>query len=573
MFQQLLAPFADSLMLSALLAALPLVTLFALLGIFKVKAAYAAVASLAVAFVLAVAVWQMPVGQAFSATAEGVFYGFFPILWILIAAMWVYNLTVATGWFDALGRIIRSISDDPRVLAILIAFCFGALLESLAGFGAPVAISAAMLMAAGMKPVRSAVVSLVANTAPVAFGAMAAPITALAGVTGLPVHDLASMTGRQTPFVALIVPLVLVFLVDGKRGMRETWPVALVAGLVFGLTQFVVSNFLAFEVTDVVAAVLTVGAVLLMLRLWQPKHSPADEQAADGDAARSGRRAPVPAPAGGSDGAAPAATALAVEELELTSEHGLVHRSPARVLKATAPYLAIIAIFTIAQIPAVKSWLATSGTVGFSWPGLHVLGSDGKPAGNQVFHLDHLKATGTLLFLSGLVTMAIYRIGPREGALAFGRTIKQLRWTIVTVASVLALSFVMNLSGQTSTLGFALASTGAFFVVLSPVIGWIGVALTGSDTSSNSLFGLLQVTAAKSAGLQPVLMAAANSAAGVMGKMLSVQNLAVAAAAVGLKDGEHILLRKVIWWSLGLAAFVTVIIVLQSTPILGWMVP
>ena len=179
----------------------------------------------------------------------------------------------------------------------------------------------------------------------------------------------------------------------------------------------------------------------------------------------------------------------------------LVHRSPARVLKATAPYLAIIAIFTIAQIPAVKSWLATSGTVGFSWPGLHVLGSDGKPAGNQVFHLDHLKATGTLLFLSGLVTMAIYRIGPREGALAFGRTIKQLRWTIVTVASVLGLSFVMNLSGQTTTLGSALAATGAFFVVLSPAIGWIGVALTGSDTSSNSLFGLLQVTAAKAAGL------------------------------------------------------------------------
>jgi len=270
MFQQVLAPFAHSLLLSALLAALPLAALFVMLGVFRVKAAYAALVSLGSAVVLAIAVWGMPVGQALSATGEGVFYGLFPILWILVSALWVYNLTVATGWFDALGRIIRSISDDPRVLAILIAFCFGALLESLAGFGAPVAISAAMLIAAGMKPVRAAVVSLVANTAPVAFGAMAAPITALAGVTGLPVHDLASMTGRQTPFVALIVPLVLVFLVDGRRGVRETWPVALVAGGVFGLSQFVVSNFLAFEVTDVVASVLTVAAVLLMLRVWQP---------------------------------------------------------------------------------------------------------------------------------------------------------------------------------------------------------------------------------------------------------------------------------------------------------------
>lgn len=575
MFNQVLAPFADSLVLSALLAALPLVTLFALLGIFKVKAAYAALASLAVAVLLAIAVWGMPVGQAFSATAEGAFYGLFPILWILVAALWVYNLTVATGWFDALGRIIRSISDDPRVLAILIAFCFGALLEALAGFGAPVAISAAMLMAAGMKPVRSAVVSLVANTAPVAFGAMAAPITALAGVTGLPVHDVSAMTGRQTPFVALFVPLLLVLIVDGKRGVRQTWPVALVAGAVFGATQFVVSNFLAFELTDVIASLLTVGAVLLMLKFWQPRGYVASADTEQEGGVALGRGSALDAPRGPLTGGGVAAPVAELVELETDTrtEHEYVRRDPARVLKATAPYIAIIVIFSLAQIPAVKSWLAVHGTVGFTWPGLHVLDANGKAAGNQVFHLDHLKATGTLLFLSGLATMAIYKIKPAAGALAFGRTVKQLRWTIVTVASVLALAFVMNLSGQTSTLGYALASTGALFVVLSPAIGWLGVALTGSDTSSNSLFGLLQVTAAQQAGLQPVLVAAANSAAGVMGKMLSVQNLAVAAAAVGLKDGEHILLRKVVWWSLGLLAFVTVLVVLQSTPVLGWMVP
>ncbi|MFN3924615.1 MAG: L-lactate permease, partial [Pseudarthrobacter sp.] len=273
MFQQILDPLAGSLVISALCAALPLVLLFVLLGVFKVKAPFAALAGLALSLVLAVVGWQMPVNQALSATAAGIFYGLFPILWILVNALWIYRLTVATPWFEVLGRTIRSISNDLRILAILIAFCFGALLESLAGFGAPVAISAAMLMAAGMKPLKSAIVSLLANTAPVAFGAMAAPIIALNGVTGLPLNELSAMAGRQTPFIALIVPLLLVFIVDGRRGVKQTWPVALVAGAAFGLAQFVTSNYFAVELTDVVAAVVTVAAVLLMLKVWQPKET------------------------------------------------------------------------------------------------------------------------------------------------------------------------------------------------------------------------------------------------------------------------------------------------------------
>jgi lactate permease len=273
MFQQILDPIAGSLMLSALCAAIPLVLLFVLLGVFRVKAPKAAIASLVVSLILAVAGWQMPLNQALSATAAGIFYGLFPILWILVNALWVYKLTVATPWFDALGRTIRSISNDLRILSILIAFCFGALLESLAGFGAPVAITAAMLMAAGMKPLKSAVVSLLANTAPVAFGAMAAPIIALNGVTGLPLHDLSSMAGRQTPFIALLVPLLLVFIVDGKRGVKQAWPVALVAGVAFAVSQFITANYFAVELTDVVAAVATVAAVLLMLRVWKPKET------------------------------------------------------------------------------------------------------------------------------------------------------------------------------------------------------------------------------------------------------------------------------------------------------------
>ncbi|MEV7574113.1 L-lactate permease [Pseudarthrobacter sp. NPDC089323] len=576
MFQQILDPIAGSLLLSALCAALPLVLLFVLLGAFRVKAAKAAIASLVLSLILAVAGWQMPLDQALSATAAGIFYGLFPILWILVNALWIYKLTVATPWFDALGRTIRSISNDLRILSILIAFCFGALLESLAGFGAPVAISAAMLMAAGMKPLKSAIVSLLANTAPVAFGAMAAPIIALNGVTGLPLHDLSSMAGRQTPFIALIVPLLLVFIVDGKRGLKQTWPVALVAGAAFAASQFITSNYLAVELTDVVAAVVTVAAVLLMLKVWQPK-----ESVAFGGAAQD---ASVPAMANGVAAGAHTAEAGAKDSTTAGGRLGSVPDGPAvptdnarpaprEVWLAVAPYLIIIAVFSIAQIPFIKTWLGQVGSVTFAWPGLHIEDSAGKAVAATKFKLDHLKSTGTLLLFSGLLTMALYKIGAGKGLAIYKETLVQLRWTIVTVTAVLGLSFVMNLSGQTTTLGFALASAGGFFALLSPLIGWIGVALTGSDTSSNSLFGQMQATAAEQTGLSPVLMAASNSSAGVMGKMLSLQNLAVASAAVGLEGSEGTLFRRLVGWSLGLLALITLLIFLQSTPVLGWMVP
>lgn len=585
MFQQILDPIAGSLLLSALCAALPLVLLFVMLGVFRVKAAKAAIASLILSLILAVAGWQMPLDQALSATAAGIFYGLFPILWILINALWIYKLTVATPWFDALGRTIRSISNDLRILSILIAFCFGALLESLAGFGAPVAISAAMLMAAGMKPLKSAIVSLLANTAPVAFGAMAAPIIALNGVTGLPLHDLSAMAGRQTPFIALIVSLLLVFIVDGKRGVKQTWPVALVAGAAFAVAQFITSNYLAVELTDVVAAVVTVAAVLLMLKVWQPKESVGvggAVQDASVPAMANGTSAGASAGAhaavgGAAEVAARESTTAAGRQTSAAPGSGVptdnTRPAPREVWLAVAPYLIIIAVFSVAQIPAIKTWLGQVGSVTFAWPGLHIEDSEGEAVAATKFKLDHLKSTGTLLLFSGIITMALYKIGTGKAFGIYRDTVVQLRWTIVTVTAVLGLSFVMNLSGQTTTLGFALASAGGFFTVLSPLIGWIGVALTGSDTSSNSLFGQMQATAAEQAGLSPVLMAASNSSAGVMGKMLSLQNLAVASAAVGMEGSEGTLFRKLVGWSLGLLALITVLIVLQSTPVLGWMVP
>ncbi|SNS44180.1 L-lactate permease [Rhodococcoides kyotonense] len=561
MFQQITDPVGGSLALSALIAAVPLVTMFVLLGVFRVKAQYSALSGLAVALVLAVAVWGMPIGQTFAAATAGVTYGLTPILWILITALWIYRLSADTPWFETLGTTIRSISNDLRILAVLIAFCFGALLESLAGFGAPVAITAAMLIATGMNPIKAAVICLLANTAPVAFGSMGTPIIALNGVTGIDLMELSSMAGRQTPLVAIIVPMLLVLLVDGKRGVKQTWPVALVAGFVFGLAQFLVSNFIAVELTDVLAAVATIVAVLAFLRIWQPREVISTTEPTDDD------HTPTEGISDGG-GVGSSRTATAVTGAAVVKRPPLPH-----VLMAAAPYLVVIAVFSIAQIPAVKSALVGIGSTTFQWPGLDVVDADGNAVAAQKFKFDHLAATGTLLLLSGIITMGIYKIKPLQGLRTFGATLVQLKWTIVTVTSVLALSFVMNLSGLTTSLGLALASTGVFFAVLSPIIGWLGVALTGSDTSSNSLFGAMQVTAAEQTGLSATLMAASNSSAGVMGKMLSLQNLAVASAAVGVAGSESTLFRKLLPWSLGLLAVITVLIVLQSTPVLGWMVP
>ncbi|GAC1497803.1 MAG: L-lactate permease [Pseudarthrobacter sp.] len=578
-FQQIVDPLG-SLVLGAGLAALPLILLFILLGVFRTKAWKAAVASLALSIVLAVAVWRMPVGQALSATAEGAFYGFFPILWILINALWVYRLTTETRWFGVLGATIRSVSGDLRILTILIAFCFGALLEALAGFGAPVAITAGMLMAAGMKPLKSASVSLLANTAPVAFGAMGSPVIALSGVTGIPLATVSSMAGRQTPFLALIVPLLLVFIVDGKRGVRQTWPAAVVGGVVFAVVQFLVSNFFTVELTDVLAGIAAIAAVLLLLRVWKPAQTMTSdgvagvagetEFAPGADSAVVSQRGGATTLSGGRDGGVGRPTAPS--HVAVGEPDGSTRPSPREIWMAIAPYLVIIAVFSVSQIPVVKSWLTAAGGFSFSWPGLDVVGSNGKPVSSQIMRFDHLKATGTLLLISGLITLALYRIRLGAGVRIYIKTLSMLKWTILTVCSVLALSFVMNLSGETGTLGVALASAGGIFAIISPVLGWIGVALTGSDTSSNSLFGQLQVTAASHAGLSPVLMAATNSSAGVLGKMLSLQNLAVAAAAVGIEGLESTLFRRLLGWSLGLLALLTVLVVLQ-TNVLAWMVP
>ncbi|MFR9779142.1 L-lactate permease [Micromonospora sp. MS34] len=611
-------PVGDSVALSAIFAVLPLLTLFVLLGVLKVKAWLAGLISLAVALVVAVAVYAMPVGQAVLSATEGGAFGFFPILWIVINAIWVYNLTVESGHFDVLRRSFERVSPDMRIQAIIIAFCFGALLEALAGFGTPVAITVVMLMALGFRPIHAASVALLANTAPVAFGALATPIVTLASVTSganvdarLTVDTLGAMVGRQTPILAVIVPLMLVALVDGRRGIRQTWPAALVAGVSFGLAQFVAANFISVPLTDIVAALVSAAAVVLLVRVWHPQtpadlgrepatvpaaRGPAEAEPAEGGAvraaagSRSGTTTAAPG-LGGSGGETPPGDPR-IGETDPAGRHraadGVEPRpvdqrpiaaSPrladtrAEVFRAYAPYLIIIAIFSIANLGAVKTALGKEPwTVKFAWPGLDILGGNGKPLSSTTFTLNWLPAAGTLMILAGVLTALVLRLSAGRALRAYGRTYVELRYAIVTVMAVLALAYVMNQSGQTNTLGAFLAAAGGAFVFLSAILGWIGVAVTGSDTSANALFGALQVQTAARAGLDPVLLAAANSSGGVLGKMISPQNLAIAAAAVGMAGREGEIFRKVFGWSLVLLLFMCVLVALQGS-VLSWMVP
>jgi lactate permease len=588
-------PVAHSVAISAIFAALPLLTLFVLLGVLRMKAWLAGVISLAVALVVAVAVYSMPVGQSLLSASEGAAYGFFPILWIVLNAIWVYNLTVVSGHFDVLRRSFEGVSADKRIQAIIIAFCFGALLEALAGFGTPVAITVVMLMALGFRPLRAAAVALIANTAPVAFGALATPIVALqAAAHGanpdprLTVDTLGAMVGRQTPILSLVVPLVLVIVVDGRRGLRQTWPAAVVAGVSFGIAQFIAANYISVPLTDIVASLVSAAAVVGLLRIWRPAEAPEIiEETADtgllstdsGTVPAPRRPAPATAAATVSTGL-PTATGSAGgggsgEPPGSGSAGGAAVRdSRADVVRAYAPYAVIIVLFSIANINAVKNALAKSPwTVKFQWPGLDVLGTNGKPLSSITYTFNWLPAAGTLMVIAGIITALILRIDARRAVKAYADTYVNLRYAIVTVMAVLALAYVLNQSGQTNTLGAALAAAGGFFVILSPILGWIGVAVTGSDTSSNALFGALQVQTAARTGLDPLLFAAANSSGGVLGKMISPQNLAIAASAVGMAGKEGDIFRKVIGWSLALLAFMCLIVLLQHTPVLSWMVP
>jgi len=557
-YRPVLDAVGGSLFLTAMLAMLPLLTLFIALGVMKLPAWRAALGSLAVSLLVAIFAYSMPPGQAFSSGLEGAAFGIFPILWIVINAIWVYNMTVVTGHFDVLRRSFAMVSDDQRIQAIIIAFCFGGLLEALAGFGTPVAITSVMLIALGLKPIKAAVVALVANTAPVAFGALAVPLTTLSKASGIPEQTLSTIVGRQTTLLSFVVPMALVFIIDRWRGVRETLPATLTVGLTFAATHLVISSYGSMQLTDIVASLVAAASLGLVLVIWRPASTYIEApEHQSGVAHAEGRASTGPLGRGAA--------------IKLTAGDDQKD-SGSEIFKAYAPYLIIVAVFALSQVPIIKGALAAP-TVKFTWPGLDLLSSSGQPSALPTFTFNLFESAGTLTMVAGLITIPVLGISGFKAVRAYLATYRQLSRAIITVIAILGAAYVMNASGQTVTLGAWMAAAGSGFALLSPVLGWLGVAVTGSDTSSNTLFGAMQVSAAGKAGLNPAVMAAANASGGVLGKMISPQNLAIAAAAVGLSGREGEIFRKVIAWSLGFLVIMCTMVYLQTTPVLGWMVP
>jgi lactate permease len=584
-YRQVIDP-VGSLTLSAALAALPLVVLLVLLAVVRMKSHWAGLAGLATAVVIAVAVYGMPLGQAADGAIEGAAFGLFPIVWIILNAVWINKLQRSSGHFDTIGRAFSSLSSDTRIQALLIAYCFGAMIESLSGFGTPIAVTSIMLITIGLKPLKAAAVATFANTAPAAFGSVGNPIQSLAKATGFSEHDLGSMVGRQSAIIAALVPFALLLMLDGRRGLREAWPAALTAGVGFGIGQFLCSNYFTYQLTDLAAGVVAIGTVIVLLRFWSPGRGVTIGLPATALATAGG--APLTMAAGTSsltDSALTSATADAAESAHQASSPGSGadggdapagpengHRdSRLDVLKAFSPYILLTVLFGLTSIHSPIQQFVADQDISFTWPGLHVLSAAGKPVKVATYDLGWLGAAGTMLLITGALTALILRVRPIPALRCYGEALRQICWAVLTICCVLALSYVMNLAGMAISLGTWLAGLGGAFALLSGFLGWFGVALTGSDTSSNALFGAMQVAAAHRIGISPLLMASTNSTGGVQGKAEAMQDLAIAASATGLVGKEGDILRKVIGWSLGLLVVFCVFAWLQST-VLSWMV-
>ncbi|MDY5127382.1 L-lactate permease [Actinotignum sp. GS-2025f] len=551
--------------LSALLAALPLLVFFVLLGVFSISTHWCSLISLGLALIIAVTGFGMPVDLAGLSALQGAAFGLFPICYIVIMAVWLYNLTESSGRskdvqavFAALGR------GDMRVQTILIGFIFCGLIEGLAGFGAPVAISCAMLLAIGLPPVKAALATMVGNGINVALGAMGIPLTTVARMGGVAdPMDVAAVAGRIIPVVAVGVPLLLVFIVDGKRGVKDTWPVALTAGIGMVAGHVIASNFISHELIAVIASLLSFALTAVLLTRWRPARTPAKF-----------------------------ASAPAREKI-----------SASRVFLGLFPYLLVVVVLAVTKLwrvtvpgtanPAGPSGAGSTGAprrieflaqtdISFGWPGLHghLVDQAGNALSTTTFTFNWLSSPGTMLFLTGMVVTAVYArcssggrypYSFRTGLATLGATVANLAVTVGTIATIMALAYVMNFSGQTQAIGAFIALAGTAFAALSAFLGWIGTAVTGSATSSAALFGNLQATAAAGAGIDPNLLLAANQLGGGLGKIVSPQNLAIAATAVRAPGSEPELLRRGATYSLGLLAVLTLVVVLAASGVLGFI--
>jgi lactate permease len=563
--------------LSTLLAAAPIVVLLGALGLLGWSAPRAAAAGLLTALAVSIGAFDMPADAALAAAGFGAAFGLFPIGWIVLMAVFLYVLTVDTGQFEKVKHSVMALSPDRRIQAVLIAFCFGAFMEGAAGFGTPVAISAALMIGAGFPSLYAAGLALIANTAPVAFGALGTPIITLARVTGLPEDQLAAMAGRQLPFFSLIVPAWMVWIMSGWRGVLGVWPAILVSGGVFGVLQFGVSNYFGASLVDIAAGLGSLVTLAIMLQFWQPRRPWrfADEAAHEGNAAAGSADAPS--------------------------------YSRREIVSAWTPWIILSTCVFLWGVPAVRSLLnggaaaaapptagsaaseqawwdrpnVLAGTAVLAWPVPYLDGriqpnvstlpgeATAKPA---EFKLNWLSATGTGIFVATVLSAWWMRVSPRRYVRLLARTIYQLRWSLFTISAMMAIAYLTQYSGSDVTLGLAFTRTGVLYPFFAAMLGWLGVALTGSDTSSNALFGNLQRITAERLGLNPILIATANSTGGVMGKMIDAQSIVVASAATGQHGTEGEILRFVFWPSITLAALMGLLTLAQAYW-LPWMIP
>ena len=629
-FHQVYQPVGDNLLLSAIVAGLPLYVLFVMLAVMRLPAWICAIAALLTAAVLALAVWDTPFGVTLGATTQGMAFGLWPISWIVLNAIVFHNLTVASGDFDVIKRSLTRLTTDRRLQALLIAFSFGALLEGIAGFGAPVAITASILASLGFEPVSAAVLALLANTAPVAFGSIGIPVVTLGGLVAPVLHKdvtqttlaLSAMVGRQLPLFSILIPAYLIVVLAGWRKMRDILPAVLVTGISFAIVQFIVSNFIGPQLTDILAALVSMGCLAVLLRFWRPAEiwlfshetaaAPAGPRRVMG-AAEPPREADLPGQA--------AATAAPKKDRDVID-------STSRIVRAYAMYVVLVVVILVGQMGNLPFWaghpvndpktaLATPANItadlncgapgfklcpqpwfgpdpakdrqafkfpvwNFFWPGTYELNAKGAPvsvvfqekpivtketAYVNTFKWDFLAAAGSLVLYADIIAFLLMLLmGARLNFfMVYARTVRQLALPIVTIAFILAIAFVMNYSGMTSSLALAFAKTGFLFPFVAAFLGWLGVFLTGSDTSSNTLFGALQAQTAQQLGnVSPILTAGTNSSGGVMGKMISPQNLSVGAAGVNKVGAEGEIFARVIRYSVILTALVGVVAMIEA---------
>ena len=550
-WQQIYDPMAN-IWLSSAIALIPIVFFFLALAIFRLKGSVAATITVALALVVALFAYQMPAATAFASLVYGFFYGLWPIAWIIIGAVFLYKISVKTGQFNIIRSSILSITEDQRLQMLLVGFAFGTFLEGAAGFGAPVAITAALLVGLGFKPLYAAGLCLIVNTAPVAFGAMGIPIIVAGQVSGVDTMEISQMVGRQLPFMVPIVLFWIMGIMDGWRGIKETWPAVIVAGGSFALAQYLTSNFVGPELPDITAAIAALVSLTILLKCWKPKHI-FRFSATEGN----------------------------VDDILLADQQQ--QYSLGQIAKAWSPFMILTVMVTIWSIKPFKDLFSKDGAL-HDWvisipvPYVHQLVQKMPPVVAEIkdydaiFKFDWFSATGTAIFIAALITILFLKMQPKQAVLTFAETLNELKTPIYSIGMVLAFAFIANYSGMSATLALALAHTGKAFTFFSPFLGWIGVFLTGSDTSANALFAALQATTAQQIGVPEVLLVAANTSGGVTGKMISPQSIAIACAAVGLVGKESDLFRFTVKHSIVFTIMMGIIITLQAY-VFPWMIP